>query len=304
MSNCLSCGTSSPELLFTGRDYRCRTTEETFNVVKCPSCGLVFLDPLPDENKLAGYYPPAYYQLPQAGLRKFIVEFLGSRKIAAVRKYKQSGRLLDVGCGNGDFLLQISRQGFEVYGLDVSPESCRLTRSRLNLDGDTVRILNQSVMECNLAEHYFEVITLWHVFEHLSNPGKALDKLHRLIKTDGVLVIEIPNFNSVNRLIFGKYYFHMEIPRHIFHYSRRTIKDLLERSGFEVIRTSQLRLSFPLSSFHSFQMWLKNKTINKPLLFSLTILAMPLFLAVSAVNYLLPFWGDDLLIYARPKSKL
>ncbi len=145
-----------------------------------------------------------------------------------VRKLKPTGRLLDFGCGNGAFAQHMSTAGFETVGLEPFSLGTTITGERLQL----MRAPFESV-KASLG--LFDVITMWHVLEHLRRPAEVLHQLSQHLSPGGVLVISVPNFASLQRAVFQGGWFHLDPPRHLTHFEPATLQDCLRRAGLEPV---------------------------------------------------------------------
>jgi len=181
--------------------------EGKFQLVRCSECGLVYLNPRPAQASMAEIYPDHYDQYTPTlkdepspikrweriyGLRKRIKPIIGRRK---------TGRLLDVGCATGDFLevMQMSKD-WELHGVEISSSASDHARLTLNLP-----IVTGSLEDAKYQDNFFDVITMWNVIEHLSDPLATLKELRRILKPDGLLVFNTPNLASLDAKIFKQY---------------------------------------------------------------------------------------------------
>ena len=255
---CPSCRSASFAVLLTHRD-RYYHRGGPITVVQCARCGVVSYDPLPTPEELATYYPSDYYAYreepdapPQrSGLRARLDDLhLGIRPnllLAALLWpllwYKEvysyarflrpipRGRLLDVGCGDGAFLLKAQRMGFACAGLEPWGNAARATLERAGIP------FHQMPLEqLDPALGTFDVITLNHVFEHLTDPDTALQALRKLLAPGGRLLVRMP---STDQILFRRWpqnWFQLEMPRHIYLFTPRNFATLAARQGFRVER--------------------------------------------------------------------
>ena len=222
-ASCGFCVSNDFKLLFEGRDYL-YFSPESFRLVKCRKCGLVSTYPIPcpEETKL-------YYQQKSGAMPRDYFLFLNVNRIALIKKIRHSGRIFDIGCGNADFLSGMVKEGWEVYGNDPYRS---LTRNNSGLKN----IYNADLLRLDIPVNSFDIITLWHSLEHISQPFETLKKAAGLLKDDGTLIIEAPDFSSAQRKIFGERWQALEIPRHIYHFTLPVLKKMLACAGFEVYK--------------------------------------------------------------------
>lgn len=224
---CCLCGENNFLFLLSGHDYLA-FSPLTFNVMKCNNCGLVCLNPYPEN--LVKYYDAHH----KGSLEKdiFLFPLLLPNRVKKIKKLKTTGKIFDIGCGAGGFLLDMQKEGWDVYGCDIFPDICEKAKNVAGLKN----IYNGDVLSLNLPENYFDVITLWHVLEHLAKPQDTLRKVNKLLKDDGILIIESPNFSSIQSKFFKSRWFPLELPRHIYHFSPKTVGKLLETVNFEIFK--------------------------------------------------------------------
>lgn len=227
--NCVYCGSSSAKELFLAREYV--LFEETqYRLVRCSNCHLVYLNPQPTEEELRRFYPSGYFCQPEDTVRTAMPSLMVLDKVKEATRFRKKGALLDIGCGQGVFLQHMQQQGFEVHGLDVSPVACQLASEKVGKDN----IFKGGLFSVNLPQRRYDVITLWHVIEHVNNPVKTLKKIHTLLKDDGLLIICCPNFDSILRLFFKDKWYPLCLPHHLFHFTLQTLTNVLELTGYTV----------------------------------------------------------------------
>jgi 2-polyprenyl-3-methyl-5-hydroxy-6-metoxy-1,4-benzoquinol methylase len=207
-------------------------------VVRCTHCGLVYLNPRPIKERIGFYYPPNYQANMLSLLARGSTNPIGRAGFAMVRRRRtprrrQGGRLLDVGCSNGAYLAAMREEGWDVEGVEFDRDAVEYARQSRNLkvtQGEIEEGLGQ------LAAASFDVVTMWHVLEHSFNPATALQQIHRILKPGGMLMLEVPNFASPSVSIFKRYWFPMDIPRHLYQFTPTTLRAMLTKAGFHSIR--------------------------------------------------------------------
>jgi len=223
---CAACGTleARPRFAIEGMAAR---------IVACTSCGTGRLHPLPDEAEVASFYPAAYYGGHGAkfrGLVEWGVRAAGARHVRFLARGLAPGaRVLDVGCGRGITLAALADRGFEAHGVELGPDALRGVDPRAQ-----VRIAPTLAAAGHPAER-FDMVLIWHVLEHLREPGATLAEAHRLLRPGGRLVVAVPNFSSWQARWAGPAWFHLDPPRHLHHFPLAALRRLVERSGFEIV---------------------------------------------------------------------
>jgi 2-polyprenyl-3-methyl-5-hydroxy-6-metoxy-1,4-benzoquinol methylase len=241
---CDACGAPESTRLFRERDRMHRVPGEYW-VVRCNTCGLVYLNPRPSPSRMREHYPPHYVinqfrpAARSAPLRQRLVarqlesiDRLKVRRVLAACPLDSRSRVLDVGCNVGSFLAALrDRTGCAVVGLEPAPTPAGYARERFGLD---VREGCLEEVADALAPASFDVITLWHVLEHLRAPRRELQIIHALLKPGGTLIVEVPNFADPLRRLFGSSWAYVDVPRHLIHFTPRTLRKILEDAGFGV----------------------------------------------------------------------
>ena len=301
--SCPICNSKSFCHILTTKDFRCSNFKDEFRLVKCKKCGVFYVNPRPVESEIYKFYPENYYSSKIFwGIGNYLIEKITKiyRKRAAdlVLKYKKGGLLLDIGCGTGDFLFEMKKRGFRVVGNDVSAVACKLARKK------GLRVINKKIEECGFSRESFDIITLWHVLEHLHYPRKALKTINKLLKTKGILIIEVPNIESISFKFFGKYFFHLDIPRHLFHWSYSTLSYLLELEGFEILEYKYLKFNSLLSLFRSFSRFLEEKSQNILIRKIAIVFFIPLLFFLTMFRFFLPSRKSDILRIVARKIKI
>ena len=220
--NCCLCQTRDEESVWRSTDY---LTGHVFSVVHCRRCGLRYLNPRPSPKELADYYPQRHQSSEPARYERMDAP----PRIRAVQKLVRGkpGRILDVGCGKGLVLARLKTAGWEVFGTESSEVSSRVARS------SGVAVFECAVEDCPFEEDSFDVVTMFHVLEHVENPLETLAAVRRILKPEGKLLVEVPNAGSWYAGLFGGDWFHLDVPRHLYHFSPSSLRLMLQRAGFE-----------------------------------------------------------------------
>ena len=228
---CVACGGEQFRVLFNNLHA---LENQRFSVRQCCRCGLGITCPQPSEDELVRLYQSEYYRTNRP-VRQNVLVRLGRYLVGRVLEghepligSPQPGRILDIGCGNGEFLRRMSEQGWETYGTDSSPAAVQLARGFAK----DVRLAGAS--EPVFDDRQFDVVTMFNVFEHVPDPIETLAEVRRILKDDGILVLEVPNIRSLSFRIVGKNWIGLDVPRHLFHYSPKSLTALAEANGFQV----------------------------------------------------------------------
>jgi SAM-dependent methyltransferase len=233
------------QTLFPARDY---ISGESFRVAHCGQCGQVVTLPVPAE--MGRYYPGGYYG--DAGGRRFpaLMEWLqrqlyDRRAQKVLRRLKRrEARVLDVGCGRGWLLRAFQRNGCEVTGTEFSDAACRFAREVLKLP---VRV--GLLPELNFPDESFDVVVMWHVLEHISDPRPTLVEVSRILRPGGIFLVGVPNFGSPEARLTKAGWFHLDVPRHLSHHTRASLTQILGDAGLQVAWSSHLAPEYDCFSF-------------------------------------------------------
>ena len=269
--NCNLCSSSKATFLLAVKERLLR--EDTFDIVQCRHCGLIYTNPRPKSEEIGKYYPEGYsgfqFSYPEPlfpGESKFLrkIKNVLKKKILEIHygyfsnfeeelsknnflkvitlpfkhrigyffpPYKKSGRILDIGCATGHYLAKVRELGWETYGIEMDKKSASWAKEKLGLN-----VVAGEFSEANFPSNYFDVVTFWHSLEHLPDPSSALKKVYEILKMNGLVIIGIPNVATLETRIFGRWWWGWEVPRHLYHFSCKTIVKLLNKEGFRVIR--------------------------------------------------------------------
>ena len=232
MSSCMLCAAESTRLV-----YRVQGTD----VVSCTECGLVWTAGLPSEEDLAGLYDEAYF----TGESEYGVDYVGDPRVQAYDRARfgdtldllesdasAGRRLLDVGCATGHFLLAARERGWKVSGCELSPEAAHFAA-----DSHDLEVFVGSPARTGCPEGSFDVVTMNHVLEHVPAPDRYLrEEIASLLAPEGLLLVEVPNFDSIHSRVNGSTWADLRPEQHRFHFTPTTLSRLLEKSGYQPIR--------------------------------------------------------------------
>ncbi len=240
LTTCPFCGSDKMKDFLKVKDYF--LSKENFSISTCRNCGLKFTNPRPGDDKLSYYYQSEKYYSHSKKKNAFIPWLYQIIKRQNIKtKYhqiipkKQSGRMLDIGCGTGDFLLYCRQNTWQISGVEPDQGARKIAEELL---GEKIF----SVNETNLwANSMFDLITMWHVLEHVSNLNKQFIELHRLLKKGGKLVLALPNFQSDDAGYYKENWAAWDVPRHLYHFNEEVITQIASKYGFELLNSLPMK---------------------------------------------------------------
>ncbi|RZJ31558.1 MAG: class I SAM-dependent methyltransferase [Flavobacterium sp.] len=207
-------------------------SKEEFELYHDPKLDMLATFPKPGLEELPKYYESDDYISHTDGKRSlfemayhFIKNIALKKKVSLINSLSQKGNLLDIGAGTGDFLSVAKTDGWNVVGSEPS-ERARNVASAKNIS------LLQSTE--SLPDHSFDIITMWHVLEHVYDLELQIKELKRLLKPGGSIVIAVPNFNSYDAKHYKEFWAAYDVPRHLWHFSKTSIKELFSRESFDL----------------------------------------------------------------------
>lgn len=262
--DCPVCDGSDNTLILKAKDYRFGLTGDIFNIVKCNVCDFTFLNPRPHEAVIQKYYPQGFNRQDRSFSYLILKPFftLAQRNtLRLLKKYKQGGKILDIGCGNGEFIQYLYLNGYGVYGIEqnsgAKEYACRLIKDK---------ILYKDIQQCNFEPESFDIVTMLQSLEHIYDLNNLFKEVHRILKRDGILYICAPDINFYEYFLFGKYAYNLEVPRHLYFFNRKTVSKMLLKYGFIVKTITGDSLwdfvSTPASFYHSMMYFMNEKEIK------------------------------------------
>lgn len=208
-----------------------------YQLVQCVKCSLVWLADPPMPEEMSQHYSKEYDKsIAAAG--DSAPERARNRK-NTLTQYKKGGSILDLGCSSGSFLKALQSKEWELYGIDMSQESAKRAREECGAE-----VFVGDILDGPFQPSSFDVITCFHVFEHLYKPREVLAKVFEWLKPEGIFYVLVPNIDSAGAHIFRSYWYALEIPRHVFHYSPNSLSLMAQAIGFELVSISTHREVF------------------------------------------------------------
>lgn len=259
---CNICGGREHRFLWKGKD-RFYHLEGSFNLFRCEGCGLIFVHPFLSDEALAKYYPQNYYSYEAAApagsgaarngsktayyLRH---PFKAANAIVYSKLLKQNARVslpagsevLEIGCGDGAFLIGMRQQGCRVWGVDISEAAL----GRLKKAAPDTTAYCGNVWNAGFPAKHFDLIHLSHVVEHVPDIRSLAAELVRILKPGGQVSVQVPNSASLTPKLFGPIWIHQDTPRHVYVFSRKNLARFFQDKGLHVLKSRTLENSFSI----------------------------------------------------------
>lgn len=262
LSECPVCSASNLRNHMVVKDHS--VSKESFNIMVCDNCNFHFTNPRPSEDEIGKYYDSEEYisHTDQANspinlIYKIARQYaLRSKKklINSVAKDKK-GRILDYGCGTGYFLETMKSDDWKTYGIEPNDKARAIATQKVKV--------KRSIDELDLKNKKFDIITLWHVLEHIHDLNSTIKSLKTILKEKGKIIIAVPNIESYEESIFGEEWAAYDVPRHLYHFSQETMKTLMLKHGLKIKKTYPMKLdAYYISLLSNKYKFAKNKFIN------------------------------------------
>jgi SAM-dependent methyltransferase len=209
-------------------------TSEEFSLFTCKNCELVFTNPRPRIENLGQYYQSDKYYShtsQQGGIIPFLYrkvkEINLKTKFSQVTAGTVIKKVLDIGCGTGDFLSVCKKSGMEISGVEPDPAARKLAKELLNVD------ILQPEQSVTFPASNFDLITMWHVLEHVTDLKMQISELSRLIKKGGKVVIALPVYESYDAEVYKEKWAAWDVPRHLYHFNKTVLFKMFQANGFK-----------------------------------------------------------------------
>lgn len=256
-----------------------------FHYYMCQRCNAIFLiDTTFNKSYYDTYYNFEGYYGENAGIKKVIENFLDKCSQANKRSIITSSidkkgkiKILDVGAGEGKFLSSLDSSHFDKYGIELDKKSSEICREK------GLTVYNEDILKKDFSNKKFDIITLWHVVEHIPHPPKLMKKLSTLLAKNGRIIISTPNTKCLGFRSAKEQWFHMDAPRHVILFSEETIATLCKETTFAVESVHSERFEFPFDLYWSFK---KSNSVS----------------SLSLLSPLLKFFDKETLTYVIKKS--
>jgi 2-polyprenyl-3-methyl-5-hydroxy-6-metoxy-1,4-benzoquinol methylase len=219
------------------KDYS--VSKEIFELHHNPEYDILITFPKPSLEKLPSYYESDDYISHTDGKRSlfekayhFIKGIALKNKLKLINSKSPKGKILDIGAGTGDFLVMAKNDGWQITGIEPSEKAKKIAINKGITFAENLS---------NLDSHSFDVITMWHVLEHVPDLDNYITELKRLVKPSGVIIIAVPNFKSFDANYYGKYWAAYDVPRHIWHFSITAIDKLFAEKQMQLVEVIPMK---------------------------------------------------------------
>lgn len=260
--NCLVCGSTDISGLFAAKDHL--VSGESFLLEKCKDCGFAFTASPPDEKKIQEYYVSEEY-ISHSDTKSSLTDhaYHLARSFMLRKKHNlllqlnggKPGNLLDIGSGTGYFAGYMKNRGWSITGIEISERAREYSISRFGIS-----VLDPEGISA-VEDGYADCITLWHVLEHLYDPGRWMSEIRRTLKDNGHCIVALPNTNSADFKWFGPDWAALDVPRHLWHFSPGNLKKFAQNYGLSCIHVKPM----PLDIFYISILSYRNRGYRFPL---------------------------------------
>ena len=239
---CSLCGSENIAEFLKATDHL--LTRETFTIWECKSCGFVFTQDTPAADEIGRYYQSQDY-ISHSDTRKGLMNklyhsgrtFMLKKKHGMVKKVAEGKKLLDIGSGTGYFPGYMKTKGYQVTGVEIDPKAREFAVGEFG-----IRVFSPEDFFNRKIPGKFDVITLWHVLEHLDDFNLYLERMLEQLEPRGSLVIALPNCNAYDARHYKEYWAGYDVPRHLWHFTPSTLQYLAKKHRLKVYKMKRLML--------------------------------------------------------------
>lgn len=233
ITNCPICEHENHSLYLEVMDHM--ITKESFKIVRCEHCGFHFTNPIPKEADIGAYYKSDAYvshSSSSKGLINFLYNIVRNKtlkdKVRWVSNVTKGDNLLDIGSGTGHFLKVANKKGFKGFGLEPDPDARDFAKATNNISCYTQEELYK------IKTSSVDVITMWHVLEHVYELNKDVATMSKILKPTGHVFIAVPNMESFDAHYYKSFWAAYDVPRHLYHFRKNDINRLMDKHGFKL----------------------------------------------------------------------
>jgi SAM-dependent methyltransferase len=307
MAICALCGCDTLRSLFAANNVHGRSIlgSESFNILECPNCSIVYTDVQVTAGYFKKYYPCDYYPATASNisircLESSLASLSFKFHLGLIKRYApRASKILEIGCARGEFLRRLPA-AYKKFGIEINDDFAGYLRENCkDISVSSVKI-GSGVRP--FPGQTFECIILWEVFEHIDNPVAFIKEISLMLSEHGIIILEMPNRNSLGFLFTGSDWFHIDTPRHIFFYSKRSLQNMLQTCGLSIVGFG----SNPVDYVQDLAMSFLNRTraVFFPLRVVIVSLTLPICLFVRCfLSAFVPDIAEINIYVVRPKLK-
>ena len=234
LNECPVCKSSHFKSYLNVVDYT--VSKKRFNIQQCKACDFLFTNPRPSENEIGYYYQSQEYISHHDDAKGFMSKVYKTvrdhtigEKIKMIDRLKpQKGDLLDIGCGTGNFVQACKESGWNITGVEPDQGARQVASDR------TRESIFQNIFEPEIAHQKYDIITMWHVLEHVHLLDETIAWLKAHLKPGGEILIAVPNPESHDAKKYGEFWAAYDVPRHLYHFTEKTMKTLMQKHNLKV----------------------------------------------------------------------
>ncbi|MFQ5823406.1 MAG: class I SAM-dependent methyltransferase [bacterium] len=249
--NCPLCGSHRNQPKFKAPDRFNLDSGIDYHIVICLNCQFIYLNPRPMAEFISEFYTNGAYQpflSTKASLNIWDIIYRWLRNYSVrwkrrkIEKLKTKGKILDIGCGTGEFLHEMKRHGWEVEGIEKDQRAAEFAQKEYGL-----KVSTDDLNELTILKKKFDIITMWHVLEHLFQPLDTLNIVKKILEDDGFLLIAAPNVVSFDANFYRDNWVALDAPRHLQHFVPKSLTVFSEAAELEIFNFQQM----PLDAFYN-----------------------------------------------------
>lgn len=240
INTCAICGKGNFSVYLESSDYF--LSKEKFTIVTCDNCEFLFLNPRPDAVEISKYYKSEEY-ISHSNTKRGVINKVyhivrkrnHKKKYNLIQNLKNKGTLLDIGCATGEFINYCRNNGWTVAGVEPDEDAQKFAKTQYNLN-----VYPESLLK-EIPTNKFDVISMWHVLEHVHLLEQRIGQLKIYLKNDGVAIIAVPNAACKDAEIYKEFWAGYDLPRHLYHFTKKSILELFKKNNFALIETIPMK---------------------------------------------------------------
>lgn len=233
---CPICGSQQNKTALSCSDHT--VSQEEFKISECSNCGFWFTNPIPDEEIIGDYYQSEDY-ISHSNTSKDLISkvykavrgYTIQKKLKLVKSYTESGKLLDIGCGTGEFLSACKEGGFDCLGIEPDNGARSMAIKNHGLEVKEEKALSK------IKEDSIDVVTMWHVLEHVYHLQERISTIKNILSSNGTVIIAVPNRASFDAKYYKENWAAYDLPRHLYHFRKEDVQTLFSQNGFKLVKT-------------------------------------------------------------------